>query len=90
MHEITDSIAAAFDRVHDFEAVQAGRSFEQKVDAVKLLQSAVGIEDETRRLVAERVERIRAGSDVGQVMLGVIVGLLAAQLEAEARQPNIA
>jgi hypothetical protein len=86
MNEITDSLARAFDRIDDFEAVQSGRTPEQLLDAVLLLQESVGIRDQSRSVLVERL----AGTEGvprarGHLLLGVIVGLMAAELAAKAR-----
>lgn len=85
MNEITTSLARALDRIDDFEAVQSDRSAEELFDAVVLLQKSVGIGDETRALIRDRLEAIGgARNGRGHVLLGLIVGLTAAELEAEA------
>ena len=70
-----DPLADAFDRIDDFVAVQnaAGGI---TVEAVELLQRAVGVEDEQRAVIAQRVEAL--GAPGGAVLLGILVGLLAA------------
>lgn len=85
MDEIGDSLARAFDRIDDFEAVQHGRSGEELLDAVLLLQRSVGIGDEARVLIRDRLESIGGAANArGQILLGLIVGLTAAELDAEA------
>ena len=87
MNEITDSLERAFDRIDDFQAVQSGRSGEQLVDAVLCLQEAVGIRDDTRVLIKERLDAIKGSSRApGHVLLGVIVGLMAAELAGDLPQ----
>jgi hypothetical protein len=73
-------IAEAFDRIEDFVAVQGS---EISVDAVNRLQESVGIDEEARATFRDRVEALDSRFRAAQVLLGVIVGLLAAQLEAE-------
>jgi hypothetical protein len=73
-------IAEAFDRIENFVAVQGT---EISVDAVNRLQESVGIDEEARAIFRDRVEALDSRFRAGQVLLGVIVGLLAAQLEAE-------
>jgi hypothetical protein len=86
MNEIADSLDRAFDRITDFEAVQSGRSADELVAAVTRLQESVGILDESRSLIAERVAEIKGAPRArGHVLLGLIVGLMAAELDAEAR-----
>ena len=85
VNEITDSLARAFARIDEFQAVQQGSSNEEPLDAVMLLQESVGIDDQTRTVISERLE---THGDVpnarGHVLLGLIVGLTAAALDAEA------
>jgi hypothetical protein len=49
----------AFDRIDDFEVVQSGRSGDELVAAVTRLQESVGILDESRSLIAERLAEIK-------------------------------
>jgi hypothetical protein len=73
-----DPLTTAFDRIDDFVAVQraaGGITFE----AVELLQRAAGVEAGQRAVIARRVEAL--GAPAGAVLLGVLVGLLAAQAE---------
>ncbi len=75
------SLDEAFDRFADFIAVQ-GRA--PSVDAIDRLQEALGIDDETRRILADRL-----GSDFEEdfespeVLLGLILGVSAAELARE-------
>jgi hypothetical protein len=71
-----DPLTAAFDRIDDFVAVQTAAGGITP-EAVELLQRAVGVEDDQRALIAERVDAL--GASGGAVLLGVIVGLLSAQ-----------
>jgi hypothetical protein len=84
VNEIADSLARAFDRIEDFEAVQSGRSGEDLLDAVLLLQESVGIGDEARALLRDRLP-VGAGTShpAGHLLLGLIVGLTAAELGTE-------
>jgi hypothetical protein len=66
---------AAFDRIDDFVAVQ-GHAV--SVDAVNLLQEAVGVDADARAVIRERVAALGSASG-GSVLLGVLVGLLAAE-----------
>lgn len=84
MNEITASLELAFARIDDFQAVHAGNSGAGTGDAVECLQESVGIADETRALIAERLDAIAGSTRApGHVLLGVIVGLMAAELDAE-------
>jgi hypothetical protein len=84
MSDLGDTLARAFDRIEDFEAVQAGARGSELVEAVKLLQESVGFDDEARALICERLES-RPRASVGDVVFGLIVGLIAAELDAERR-----
>jgi hypothetical protein len=84
MGELSDTLARAFDRIEDFESVQADTRGRELVDAVKRLQESVGIDDEARALICERLEA-RPGAAAGDVVFGLIVGLIAAELEAGRR-----
>jgi len=71
-----DPLSDAFDRLDDFVAVQSATGG-ITAEAVELLQRAVGIEDDQRALIAQRVEAL--GANAGSVLLGVLVGLFAGQ-----------
>ena len=71
-------LAAAFDRLADFRAVQLAEHGGFTLEAVTCLQEAVGIGDEERRAFAGRLPEVSAGADPGAVLLGVLIGLLAA------------
>lgn len=84
MRPITDSLELAFDRIDAFEAVQADATHEELLEAVCLLQEAVGITAETRAAITCRLDGIAGSSKApGHVLLGLIVGLMAAQLDEE-------
>jgi hypothetical protein len=68
---------AAFDRIDDFLAVQ---SPDVSADAVTLLQEAVGVDDDARDRIRNRIQALeRAGhpTSAGSVLLGILVGLFA-------------
>ncbi|MGH2954089.1 MAG: hypothetical protein ACRDK9_08735 [Solirubrobacterales bacterium] len=89
MDEISDSVARAFDRIDDFHAVQRGLGAAELLDAVIRLQESVGIVDDTRALLKERLEAIGGSTKApGHVLLGLIIGLTAAELAAEAGAPR--
>ena len=71
-----DQLAAAFDRIDDFVAVQNATGG-ITTEAVELLQRAAGVGDRERAVIAQRVKAFDAPG--GAVLLGVLVGLLAAQ-----------
>jgi hypothetical protein len=75
-HDHMEQLSAAFDRIDDFMAVQRAAGG-ITVEAVDLLQRAVGIEGGDRAVIAARVEAL--GAPGGAVLLGILVGLLSAQ-----------
>jgi hypothetical protein len=80
---LTDSLSYAFDRFDDFLEVQEPQL---SPDAVDLLQAAADVTDSERRLIAERVVSLQPPDKpphTGAVLLGVLVGLFAAQIESE-------
>lgn len=80
----TDPLTQAFDRLDDFVAVQCAAGG-ITVDAVNLLQQAVGIDDRERDTIRGRVEAL-APAQTPSVLLGIVLGLLAAQLDGAARK----
>ena len=84
MDDLTTSLAQALDRIADFQAVQVGRSPDQLGEAVELLQESVGILDRDRQVIRDHLDEIRGSSAApGHVLLGIIVGLTAAELAGE-------
>jgi len=83
--EISDDLARAFARIDDFEAVQAGVRGEELAQALARLQESLGVDDEARALIRERLDRRGElwGGGAGHVLFGIIVGLLAAELRSE-------
>ena len=80
---LTDSLSSAFDRFDDFLEVQGSRL---TPDAVDLLQAAAGVTESERRVIAERVGSLQHPATpphTGAVLLGVLVGLFAAQFESQ-------
>lgn len=76
---MTDRLAAALKRVEDFNAVQANGGPDELEAAVLCLQQAVGIDQDSRVVLCEGIERISSMENAGGILLGLIVGLLAAQ-----------
>jgi hypothetical protein len=77
-------LARAFDRLDDFLAVQGRRP---GPDAVLALQRAVGIGADERAVIRDRLAALTGAGDgraAGPVLLGILVGLLAA---SEGRRP---
>lgn len=80
---LSDSLSSAFDRFDDFLEVQGPKLTPEAVD---LLQSAAGVTEPERRVIAERVVALQPSEkspNAGAVLLGVLVGLFAAQFEHE-------
>lgn len=69
-----DALAAAFDRIDDFVAVQRAAGG-PTLQAVELLQRAAGVEGQQRALVAARAEAL--GVPAETLLLGIIVARLA-------------
>ncbi len=84
MAALETALPRAFERIEDFLAVQRGRDFDELVEAIICLQESVSIDNSARRLIRDRLPRITPHPDaLGGFMLGLIVGLTAAQLERE-------
>ena len=81
------ALTEAFDRIDDFLAVQlAAGAGRLEAEAVLRLQEAAGVARPERRVIAERLaqlERQGQASHPGAVLLGVLVGLFAAQVAGE-------
>jgi hypothetical protein len=78
---LSESLSSAFDRFDDFLEVQGPTL---TPEAVGLLQAAAGVADSERRVIAERVVSLQPPDippHMGAVLLGVLVGLFAAQFE---------
>ena len=86
MDGIDDSLACALARIDDFESVQAGVRGQDLLDAVVCLQESVGIDDEARARIGEWIQRAWQSfpPSPGHVLLGIIIGLMAAELHADA------
>jgi hypothetical protein len=82
MLAVTPDLASAFDRIDDFLAVQ-GPSPER--DAVLALEAAVGVDAASLAVVRARVAALAEaghGAATGSVLLGILVGLFAAESTA--------
>jgi hypothetical protein len=80
---LSHSLSSAFDRFDDFLDVQGPQLSPEAVD---LLQAAAGVTAAERRVIAERVVSLQPTDKpphMGAVLLGVLVGLFAAQFENE-------
>jgi hypothetical protein len=75
---LATDLSRAFDRLDDFCAVQRAAGGELTVDAVTLLQQAVGVTDDERVVLRERLAADHPNADAGAVLLGILVGLMAA------------
>ena len=78
---LSDSLSDAFDRFDHFLEVQGPRLTPEAVD---LLQASAGVSESERRVIAERVGSLQASDNpphTGALLLGVLVGLFAAQFE---------
>lgn len=80
---MNDALSEAFDRVNDFIAVQSAQGGID-LESVECLQLAVGIDSDARLLFKQRLEQTSHNSQPGGVLLGMILGLLAAQHEGGA------
>lgn len=78
-----DALQAAFDRLEDFLAVQTDVGGRIAVEPVLRLQESVGVDDNARSEFARRLREIQPNAPAGAVLLGLVVGLCAAQLERE-------
>jgi len=91
MDEITDSLERALDRIEDFRLLHGSRPADEQLEAVLCLQEAVGVGDQARALIRERIfNGPEPPSRPVEMLLGLIVGLLAGQLEAERDRPRTA
>ena len=81
MSDVDHSIEQAFDRIDAFRAIHepAGVTLE----AVLCLQEAVGIDEPTRVLIRDRLYAERGTGGGSATFLGLIIGLLAAQLQED-------
>ncbi len=84
---MVDGITGAFDRIDDFLAVQSGVPFSEHVRGVKRLQEAVGIDDAGRAVIRERLESLDQLDHAGGVLLGLILGLFAAEAGVPSASP---
>src|SRR3954466_10154493 len=74
-----DPLNRAFDRLDDFVAVQTAGGQELTLQAVELLQEAVGVDADCRSVIATRAPSLGTDAHVGAVLLGVLVALFAIQ-----------
>jgi hypothetical protein len=82
MLAVTPDLARAFDRIDAFLAVQGPAP---AANAVLALEAAVGVDDESRAVIRQRVAALADaghGAAAGSVVLGILVGLFAAERTA--------
>jgi hypothetical protein len=75
-------LASAFDRIDDFLTVQGPSPAR---DAVLALEEAVGVDDGSRAVIRARVAALAEaghGAAAGSVLLGILIGLFAAESSA--------
>jgi hypothetical protein len=80
MREVTTSLEQAFDRIDAFRAIHEPGGVSP--EAVRCLLEAVGIDDGTKALVCERLCEAETTREGAATFLGLIIGLLAAELGA--------
>jgi hypothetical protein len=80
---LTDALQAAFDRIEDFLAVQSGDGGAIALEPVMRLQESVGIDDDARAAFVARLSDVQPNAHAGAVLLGLIVGLCAAELDRD-------
>jgi uncharacterized protein YggL (DUF469 family) len=78
-----EAIDYAFTRMIDFATVQQGRNLEEQLEAVGIVQSSIGIEEEHRERIGYWMNEA-LGETSGEVLLGMIVGLYIMQYERDA------
>ncbi len=80
MRAITDTeLSTAFDRIEAFLAVQCGARGRRLIEAVDRLQAAAGIGPPEQAQIAQGLARLDSlDPRAGDVMLGVLIGALAA------------
>lgn len=80
MSDFASSLSQALDRIDAFRAIHEPDGV--TLEAVLCLQEAVGIDEATRLLIRDRLYEERP-ADASATFLGVIIGLLAAQLDGD-------
>lgn len=76
--DITRSLEQALDQIDAFRAIHEPGGV--PLEAVLCLQESVGIDDDSRVLIRERLYENGGGS---HEFLGLIIGLLAARMQAD-------
>lgn len=80
MSDVAQSLEQALDQIDAFKAIHEPGGV--TLDAVLCLQESVGIDDDSRVLIHERLYENGGGGS--HQFLGVIIGLLAARMQADA------
>ncbi|MEZ5075694.1 MAG: hypothetical protein R2691_12835 [Solirubrobacterales bacterium] len=78
MSDVTANLEQALDRIDAFRAIYEPAGI--TAEAVDCLLEAVGIDDDDKALVGERIFADDGIRDGASAFLGVIIGLLAADL----------
>ena len=76
--DVTESLEQALDRIDAFRAIHEPGGV--SMEAVQCLMESVGIDDDGRALVHDRIFEAGDIRDGASTFLGVIIGLLAAEL----------
>jgi len=71
---VEPALAAALDRIEDFLAVQRA-SGGIDLEAAEALQLSVGLDEECRVLLRERLPEISSNASAGSVLFGLILGI---------------
>jgi len=80
MSDVAKSLEGALDQIDAFRAIHEPGGV--SLEAVLCLQEAVGIDDDSCAVIRERLYENGVGGS--PTFLGVIIGLLAARMEADA------
>ena len=80
---LTAALQEAFDRLQDFLAIQAAGDRPLELAQVLRLQQSIGVDDQARAVFARCLDEVQPNAPAGAVLLGLLVGLSAAQLQAE-------
>ncbi len=80
MSDVAESLEQALDQIDAFKAIHEPGGV--TLEAVLCLQESVGIDDDSRVLIRERL--YENGDGGSHEFLGVIIGLLAARMQSDA------
>ena len=83
------SLELAFDRIDDFAAVQRPLSMED-LGPIVCLWEAAGVSDHERAALGRRIRQLASSEQAGGLALGILIGLLAAQLSLDEAHPGLA